>query len=94
MCTGVEEVLDVGDDAGQEFEQAQMFAEGDAGGAFGVGGAVEGEGEGDGEFGFVEVGDVVDERLLVAAVYVAEGRGAAESDDRGVGDPVQAGVRG
>lgn len=69
-CGGVgwgEQGLDVLDDAGQEAEESEVFAEAVACLLFGVVGVVEGEGEGEGGVGFVEVGDVVDEGCWVPA---------------------------
>src|SRR5688572_1979101 len=70
---GLEEALHVGHDARHEFEQPQAVAEAAACFRFGLGAGVQGEGEWDGEFCLVQVGYVVDEGLLVAAVYEAEG---------------------
>ncbi|GHF99935.1 hypothetical protein GCM10018777_08070 [Streptomyces albogriseolus] len=58
-CVGWgEQGLDVLDDAGQEAEESEVFAEAAACLLFGAVGVVEGEGEGEGGVGFVEVGDV------------------------------------
>lgn len=76
------------------------FDEGVADGAAGGGGEVFGglsgnpEGDGDGDLGFVEVGDVVDERAFVADVDETEPRREAEGDDDGVCEAVQAGMGG
>src|SRR5690606_1875686 len=96
-CGGVgwgEQGLDVLDDAGQEAEESEVFA--DVAGCLlcGVVGVVGGEGEGEGGVGFVEVGDVVDEGVLGAGVDVAEGGGESESEQGGVDDAVEARVGG
>jgi hypothetical protein len=91
---GGEQCLDVVDDAGQQAQEAEFFAEAAAGFLFGVGGLVEGEGDGEGGVGFVEVGDVVDEGVLGACVDEAERGGAAEGEQGGVDDAVEAGVGG
>ncbi len=70
---GIEELLNVGDDAWKQLEEAQFLAERASRFALGVGRCVEGEGERDGELRLVEVGDVVDEGLLVATVDESEG---------------------
>jgi hypothetical protein len=82
LGTGGEQCLDVADDAGEEAQETEFFAEAAAGFLFGVGGLVEGEGDGEGGLGFVEVGDVVDEGMLGSCVDEAERRGAAEGERR------------
>ncbi len=67
-----QEGLHVLDDAWQEAQESEIFAEASACFLFRVGGLVEGEGEGQGGACFVEVGDVVDEGVLGAGVDVAE----------------------
>src|SRR5690606_39774120 len=70
-----EQGLDVLDDAEQEAEESEVFAEAAACLLFGVVGGVEGEGEGEGDVGLVEVCDVVDEIGRASCRAGAEGVG-------------------
>lgn len=80
----------------EEGAVAHVVADGAAGFGADVGDVACGdvEGDGDGDVGFVEVGDVVDEGPDVSGVDEAEAGCAAECDDDGVDDAVEAGVGG
>ncbi len=67
-----QEGLDVADDAGQQTQETKVFAEAASGVLFGMGGLVQGESDRERGLGLVQVGDVLDERVLGAGVDEAE----------------------
>ncbi len=91
-----EDGVDVGQDALEQLVVFEDLAAGGADAAFDLVGAFGngGKGGGDGEFGFVEVGDVVDEGELFAGVDEAEAGAVAAGDDGGVAEAVEEGVGG